>query len=285
MTSTDLHLSQATEDVVHLNSSHILYDFESEHLTGLSAYNNIVLLISKCCTYSEVKVFINDVTASLSLRRTVPIGHISNFYTTYFIVSESSCTEDYITGNSIVISHELFLTCFGSELSLLKSPIIFICPSSGSVFYTPLKCLEEQTESFTDKYGSLKLFCNTSQHVVCVQTIKFISKWEEQETESKDGLIIVGADGKCLVVSSWRSGGAQFVPVTIPGPVQCCDVYGSSLYHSDDRDVFESQVSTTLTNNRIDVSVVKQISLGTSSVCNLVALQNSSLVEGRFIHV
>ncbi|XP_052088050.1 uncharacterized protein LOC127725232 [Mytilus californianus] len=193
------------------------------------------------------------------------------------------------SSDCIRISSYLFKSLLGTEIALMNSAIILFCPPFGSVFYAPIKSIDDQMAETC--FHKMTLFCHTSKQVLGIDKICFPTRWEEEnrdeentekETENQDGLFLVTNDGKCILISSWRNNGAQFAPITIPGPVECFSIYTNTLYHSNSRDLIESEICAECDNKTgaVTACIVNQQSLGIFNVQQVITVQDQSLVEG-----
>ncbi|XP_063404715.1 uncharacterized protein LOC134688174 [Mytilus trossulus] len=295
LTTNDLELSVATERVYVLTSADLVHNFGQVYITSICLYGNNLLTVCHHEGYYELNlhsIHLHSGHYTLTLRRkfvlNCPNSNVPQSSKVFYMVAESENlhveSSDYLR-----ISMNLFKSLLGSELALMNSAIILFCPPFGSVFYAPVKSkYEEMTETLFHK---LTLFCQTSKQVLGIDKIWFPTRWEEEnrneentekEIRNQDGLFLVTNDGKCVLISSWSNNGAQFVPITIPGPVECFSIYTNTLYHSNSRDLIESEICAECDNKTgtVTARIVNQQSLGICNVQQVVTVQDQSLVEG-----
>jgi hypothetical protein len=192
-----------------------------------------------------------------------------------------------LSSDHIKLSEGLFQSLFGSEAVLLNSLIILFCPVFGSVFYSPVKTVDDQ--NFKTGFQNFTIFCQTSNQVIGIEYVQFPTKWEqdlEREEENRnrnqDGLFLATRDGKCFLISSWNKCGVQYVPIIISGPLISFGVHTNTVYYSTERDLFEGEISAKVdsSSDMVTASMIYQKSLQQYNVQSLVTLQNQSLVEG-----
>ncbi|CAG2212449.1 unnamed protein product [Mytilus edulis] len=297
LTTNDLELSVATEQVYVLTSADLVHNFSQEYITSICLYGNNLLTVCHHEGYYELdlhSIHSHSGQYTLTLRRKFVLNfpntnsNVPQSSKVFYMVAESENLH-VKSSDCLRISRNLFKSLLGSELALMNSAVILFCPPFGSVFYAPIKSIDdEMTETVFHK---LTLFCHTSKQVLGIDKIWFPTKWEEEnrneentekEIKNQDGLFLVTNDGKCILISSWSNNGAQFVPITIPGPVECFSIFTNTLYHSNCRDLIESEICAECDNKTgtVTAHIVNQQSLGICNVQHVVTVQDQSLVEG-----
>ncbi|XP_071137426.1 uncharacterized protein [Mytilus edulis] len=297
LTANDLELSVATEQVYVLTSADLVHNFGQGYIISICLYGYNLLTVCHHEGYNELdlhSIHSHSGQYTLTLRRKFVLNfpntnsNVPQSSKVFYMVAESENLH-VKSSDCLRISRNLFKSLLGSELALMNSAVILVCPPFGSVFYAPIKSIDdEMTETVFHK---LTLFCHTSKQVLGIDKIWFPTKWEEEnrneentekEIKNLDGLFLVTNDGKCILISSWSNNGAQFVPINIPGPVECFSIFTNTLYHSNCRDLIESEICAECDNKTgtVTAHIVNQQSLGICNVQHVVTVQDQSLVEG-----
>ena len=297
--SDNLQLALSTEPFYQLTSVHLVQTFNKDTIRSLCVDSTIILLVFQHPSCYEIQLFTGDLISThtrtkLSLQKQFMVSFSITchnltispriLYVTYLAAEGEKAI---LSSDHIKLSEGLFQSLFGSEAVLLNSLIILFCPVFGSVFYSPVKTVDDQ--NFKTGFQNFTLFCQTSNQVIGIEDVQFPTKWEqdlEREEENRninqDGLFLATRDGKCFLISSWNKCGVQYVPIIISGPLISFGVHTNTVYYSTERDLFEGEISAKVdsSSDMVTASMIYQKSLQQYNVQSLVTLQNQSLVEG-----
>lgn len=297
--SDNLQLALSTEPFYQLTSVHLVQTFNKDTIRSMCVDSTIILLVFQHPSCYEIQLFTGDLISThtrtkLSLQKQFIVSFsiichnltISPriFYVTYLAAEGEKAI---LSSDHIKLSEGLFQSLFGSEAVLLNSLIILFCPVFGSVFYSPVKTVDDQ--NFKTGFQNFTLFCQTSNQVIGIEYVQFPTKWEqdlEREEENRnrnqDGLFLATRNGKCFLISSWNKCGVQYVPIIISGPLISFGVHTNTVYYSTERDLIEGEISAKVdsSSDMVTASMIYQKSLQQYNVQSLVTLQNQSLVEG-----
>ena len=231
--SDNLQLALSTEPFYQLTSVHLVQTFNKDTIRSLCVDSTIILLVFQHPSCYEIQLFTGDLISThtrtkLSLQKQFMVSFSITchnltispriLYVTYLAAEGEKAI---LSSDHIKLSEGLFQSLFGSEAVLLNSLIILFCPVFGSVFYSPVKTVDDQ--NFKTGFQNLTLFCQTSNQVIGIEYVQFPTKWEqdlEREEENRninqDGLFLATRDGKCFLISSWNNYGYILHTTFIP---------------------------------------------------------------------
>ncbi|KAJ8315673.1 hypothetical protein KUTeg_007823 [Tegillarca granosa] len=160
----------------------------------------------------------------------------------YFFVSDLINTANCSSSDTLAISASFFKSLFGTEPGLLNSPVLMVCPPGGSVYYAPIKSLDE---SLVQPKVLCSLLCQVVKiSTVCIsqnQCDNGFSINQLSKGKNVEGLLIFATNGRCLLAKQNEDNEVTFAPMCMPRPVLDFDVHYNRLFVSSGLDVLESK--------------------------------------------
>lgn len=207
------------------------------------------------------------------------------------INSDSQDTKSFKSSRKVTVSDKCFEKLFGYETALLRSPVIMICPSGGSVFCAPVKSLDvTSTVDFT--HNTPQLFYHSYHSIVDIKKVKITdTKHPNQDDipilfdtsklkDTHEALVMCSTDGKCAIVTtSPEQKWPTFLTFCLPSPILEFAIHNNRLFHTTGSDLYETKLSLTTCDNQVAINHVKPTNLLYHGAVDLLWLPNYSEIS------
>ena len=188
---------------------------------------------------------------SLPLHRQLPQGqrfpnHLSSFY-----VVTCSDVQQCLSSSQVIVPQHLFSSLFGWESSVRTLPVLLCSLPDGSVYFHPVDI------SASNPSLSWQLLCTVDSPVIDIFSVRLSRTLSERESIAAelqhslglsilepshsvlDAVIIVGASGKCCLMTAMPALGSRTADhfrvvtvFTLPSSVQCVCCRDQTLFIS-----------------------------------------------------
>ncbi|XP_013782298.1 Fanconi anemia core complex-associated protein 100-like, partial [Limulus polyphemus] len=160
----------------------------------------------------------------------------------FLSVSPPSHTLDssVVRGSSLEMQQDLYSSLFGPDSALLGSSVILIGLPDGRVISWTMTAGERVRQKETN----INLVCDLEQPVVGI----FLTSLVKSDAQKPgDCLLMVGKQGKIVLVRIYGSGSLNFSFIHIPSPVcsKALQVKDNIILHTADKQVWISELKTT----------------------------------------
>ena len=177
------------------------------------------------------------------LQRKIPLPGRPKMFTCY---NEHITTEYQVfhSSKAYLLNKQLFTSLFGVEFSLLECPVVLVCLPNGTVSSIPVAPLPSASPrtpaifyQLSHPLGGIFPVHIQQGDVIETQTVVSSSKIESQGANS---LLLLGLNGKVVLLYLVSNGSVREYEGLIPGPVYTCTSVGNTLIHSNLMDIFHT---------------------------------------------